>query len=386
MSLVTNNGAVCDLPKSFQLDNANNESQDMCGPWSVAELRYAGLPGHGPGGNGQNVDDWAEAEYTKYIGPNTISDQMGSSIENMHEFLHDAGLHYWDIGAIDPNSTGASDLAHIHAALDAGYPVLVTVNELSVFRQDGSRPYPWQPAMGPANHIFTVVGHTSDGMLLVDDELNASDNWPDHYDESKLEFHWASVVQLVGPDANNPWLSPIPSGDPTSWPQGFNAQNFQGGHMVPQGWTWDDKTGTLHTPGADFVLGFAAHVYQKLLAGQWAGFDYPDKPQYYVAQLEASNPELGDGDQIITKMHVLGYPHNPTGSAASLKNTVIEEYVGTELAHTRAEYAAIYAAHQQDTAQITALKAQIAELQSQAGQVPDSVKAAAVTLMRYLGM
>lgn len=355
MPLVTNNGAVCDLPKSFQLDNANNESQDMCGPWSVAELKYAGLPGHGPNGSAQNVDDWAEAEYTKYIGPNVISNQNGSSIPNMHQFLSDAGLHWWDITAILPASTSASDLAHLYRALDAGYPVLVTVNELSVKRPDGSNPYPWQPAMGPANHIFTIVGHRVENgvaCLLVDDELNGSDNWPDVYRAESLEVHWASVVQLVGPDGANPWHKPIPSGDPTSWPQGFLAQNFaQGGTMVPQGWTWDSATGTLHTPGADFVLGFAAHVYQKLLAGQWEASDYPDKPQVYMKQLEASNPDLGDGDQIITKKHVLGYPHNPVNAVAHLKNTVIEEYAGEELAYTRQQYASLYAAYQQLKAQ-----------------------------------
>src|SRR5260221_147347 len=156
MALVlSSTGCVLDLPKSFQLDNANNESQDMCGPWSVAELKYAGLPGKGAAGTAQDVDDWAEAEYTRYIGSNVISNQMGSSIDNMHQFLKDAGLHWFDIVAISPGSAQSSDLANLHKALDAGYPVLVTVNELSVKRRDGSNPYPWQPQMGPANHVFT---------------------------------------------------------------------------------------------------------------------------------------------------------------------------------------------------------------------------------------
>lgn len=222
-------GCVIDLVKSFQLDGG---SQDKCGPWSVSELKYAGLPGYGPKGSANDVHNWASAEYTKYIGPDVVSNQNGSSIDNMHQFLKDAGLHWWDISAINPGSTQSSDLAHLHRALDAGYPVLVTVNELSVIRRDGSNPYPWQPRLGPVNHIFTIVGYTKDGYLLVDDELNQGDTWPDQYRESTIECHWASIVQLVGPNAAHPWLKPIPSDDPTAWPVGFNAQNF-GGPLPP---------------------------------------------------------------------------------------------------------------------------------------------------------
>ena len=87
-------GCVVDLIKSYQLDGG---SQDKCGPWSVAELHYAGLPGHGPKGTANDVQSWAHVEYTKYIGPDTPDDQQGSSVDNMHQFLKDAGLHWWDI-------------------------------------------------------------------------------------------------------------------------------------------------------------------------------------------------------------------------------------------------------------------------------------------------
>ena len=382
--LITNNGAVCDLPKSFQLDNANNESQDMCGPWSVAELHYAGLPGHGPRGTAQNVDDWAEAEYTKYIGPNVISNQNGSSIPNMHQFLTDAVddkdhhrlLHYYDITAILPGSSSASDLAHLYRALDAGYPVLVTVNEQSVKRPDGSNPYPWQPAMGPANHIFTLVGHRVENgvaCLLVDDELNQSDNWPDLYRADSLEVHWASVVQLIGPDANNPWLKAIPSDDPTSWPAGFVAQNFlQGGNMVPVNWH-DDGT-TLTAPnGHKVVHGFRAWV----LSHTWDGANEPLEEEQGMAQLEASNPSLGGGTQQAFHTKLLGWTQ---------ARGVFEEWGIDELLYTRKQYAGLYAQHQQDTAEIVALKAQVAALQAGQAPVPDQVKTAAQYVMRYLGI
>lgn len=118
-----------------------------------------------------------------------------------------------------------------------------------------------------------------------------------------------------------------------------------GGSMLPAGWSDDGMTLTAPN-GVPFVLGFRAHVLPLLQSGAWDPNDYPLKPQYYAPRLEASNADLGDGDQIITRKHMLCYPHNPTGSVASLKNSVIEEYVGTELDYTRNQYAALYAAYQ----------------------------------------
>jgi N-acetyl-anhydromuramyl-L-alanine amidase AmpD len=223
--LITNNGAVADLRQSFQLDGG---SQDKCGPWSVAELKYAGLPGKGPMGTAKEVGKWGSDEYVKHIGLDIPSDTAGSSIENMHQFFHDAGnLHYWDMDAIAPSSAQSSDLAHVRRALAAGYPVVVTVNEQSVISKKlGKCPYPWQPRLGPVNHIFSIVGVDKDGDFICADELNNQESWLMVYKAANIEMHWASVVQLVGPDPGHPWLKPIPSGDPTSWPQGFNAQNF----------------------------------------------------------------------------------------------------------------------------------------------------------------
>ena len=225
-------GCVCDIAQSNQLDNAQGESQDMCGPWTVAGLKFAGLPGKGAlatgAGHENPIDDWAEAEYTKYIGPNVISNQAGSSIENMHQFFHDAGnLHYWDIGAISAGSAQASDLARIRTAVRAGYPVVITASEPSIHSKSlGKNPYPWQPALGAVNHIFAVIGIDKDGDFIVADQLNSFEPWPQIYLSGPIACSWASVIQLVGPDPARPWLKPIPSGDPMTWPQGFNAQDF----------------------------------------------------------------------------------------------------------------------------------------------------------------
>jgi hypothetical protein len=287
--LITHNGAILDLPKSYQLDGG---SQDKCGPWAVAELYYAGLPGHGQMGNAAQVQAWAHQKYVQYIGPDILSDQNGSSIDNMHQYLKDAGLHWFDIVGIAPGSKQADDLARLHRATDAGYPVLVTVNELSVKRRDGSNPYPWQPRLGAVNHIFTVVGHTNDGYLLIDDELNPNDTWPDQYSEASIECHWACIVQVVGPNAAHPWLAPIPGGDPLTWAHDFTAQLFSQPLTVGVPAGWHDDGMTLVAPnGKPVVRGFRAHV----LASNWQPGNHPVEAEIEKPILELSNPSLGAG-------------------------------------------------------------------------------------------
>ena len=48
------------------------------------ESEFAGHPGRGATGTQKEVDQVADAFYTKYIGPNVESDTQGTSIEIMH--------------------------------------------------------------------------------------------------------------------------------------------------------------------------------------------------------------------------------------------------------------------------------------------------------------
>jgi hypothetical protein len=287
-------GCVCDIAQSNQFDNVQGEAQTLCGPWTVAALKYAGLPGKGAlasgAGHENPIDDFAEVEFEKYIGPNVTSNHQGSLIENMHQFFHDAGnLHYVDIDAINDSSVQADDNDRIRRALRAGYPVAVTVHEPSVISKKlGHCPYSWQPALGDITHIIPVIGIDRDGDFIVGDQANVVEGWPQTYLASQIHFHWASVVQLVGPDAAKPWLKPIPGNDPRTWPQGFNAQLFaQKGTImagVPQGWH-DDGT-TLTAPnGHKVVHGFRV----KVLAG-WDAQDVPLEEERQVAHVEAYYP------------------------------------------------------------------------------------------------
>lgn len=369
--LILHNGCVLDLQKSFQLDGG---SQDKCGPWSVSELRFAGLPGQGARGTAGDVQAWARAEYQKWIGPDVPGDQKGSSIDNMHEFLTDAtdpqaggrNLHYWDIPAISPTSQRSHDIAEVIAALDAGYPVLVTVNEQSVKRPNGTSPYPWQPGLGPVNHIFTIVGHTKDGCFLVDDELNAEDGgWPDKYVQSQLEMHWASVVQVVGPDPASPWLSPIPSGDPLTWPGGFNGQLFTGETMgTPTGWK-DDGT-TLTAPnGVGITLGFRNYILA--YPGGWHSGDTPLAPEFHADPLEYSDPSLGAGQKLCTKQHTLEW---------TPARGVFEAYQGQEVYALLQMFLSAVSNLSGVQAQLTQVQQQLAACVASGGGIPAGLQAA----------
>jgi len=226
--LLNKYGAVCDITQNNQLADTR-DSQDECGPTSVAELHYAGPPNNGGWGDALQIDALSDQWYNTYIGIDEPSNQSGSTIDNMHSFLRDAkNLHYWDIDAINANSTQASDMAIIRAVVKAGYIMLVTAREQSVISNYfiDQCPYPWQPAMGDANHIFPIVGIDKYGDYICADELNSFEPWYQTYNASRLGCSWATIVQLVGPDAAHPWHKPIPSNTPTAWPVGFNAQNW----------------------------------------------------------------------------------------------------------------------------------------------------------------
>src|SRR5437016_13940441 len=80
-------GMVLDIARSYQLEPG--ESGDLCGPWSVSSLKFAGLPGKGARGSAEDIDHWADAEADKYMANGHVG-WPGSSIGDMHNFLNDA--------------------------------------------------------------------------------------------------------------------------------------------------------------------------------------------------------------------------------------------------------------------------------------------------------
>lgn len=225
-----------------------NETEFACGFFGGSSLRSATPPNMPTRDSVETVDNWADQQYQAVYKSFDATQTGGISIDQLHTVLQKGGLHYWDIIAVAPGSTQSSDLAHIKAALSAGYPVIATVVEASVRDLTGGipagNPYEWNPVCNQNScptHVIVYVGIASDGNLLTIDYANVVGPlqgtntvrpWPRKYDANCIDDTFACIVQLVGPDPNNPWLKPIPSGDPTSWPRGFNGQNFS--HPVQQ--------------------------------------------------------------------------------------------------------------------------------------------------------
>jgi len=234
VTIVNSRGMVADYAPTSQF--WPNETEFACGFYAGALNKYAGLPGAGPTGTPDQVRRFAEEQYIAVYGSDAANQDGGISIPQLHQVLHVAGLHYWDL-PIDAGTQRTSDVARVKAALNAGYPVIATVVEASVRDLTGDlpagSPYEWTPA---GTHVITYVGIASNGNLLAVDPANVvgplqgsnhTRPWPRVYDAGSIDMTYACVVQLVGPDPARPWLAPIPGGDPLAWPAGFNAQQFE---------------------------------------------------------------------------------------------------------------------------------------------------------------
>lgn len=227
MIKLNSEGMVADYAPTSQF--YPNETEFACGFYTASLNKYAGAPDSPPAGSPQQVRAFAEQEYIKVYGSDRANQSGGISIPELHTVLHNAGnLHYWDM-PVDANSAHNDDIRRIKAALGAGYAVIATITETSVRDLTGDipagSPYEWTPS---GTHVITWVGVASDGNLLAADPANVvgplqGDNhtrpWPRKYDASTIDNTFATIVQL-------PWLKAIPSGDPLTWPSGYNAQNF----------------------------------------------------------------------------------------------------------------------------------------------------------------
>jgi len=179
----------------------NNESAYLCGFFAVALNKAAGKtePLH----SGEWVDLQADAWAVEVTGlANYPGNKVGMSLLHLYYTLHLAGLHY---------QQAVADLRHIRAWVGKGYPVLITVDERSVFDVEiqDKVPYSWKPS---GSHILTVSGLAGDNLLCRDpanigpDGLRPS---PREYDAGKLSISAATAVVL-------PWLArPAAGYDPT---------------------------------------------------------------------------------------------------------------------------------------------------------------------------
>lgn len=238
-------GDLIIVPKSFQLETeqlanipgspqGTKESPDLCGPWAAYAVSEGVPPGQTPKDTQESLDQYIDNMVDKLFGPGgfnhinfegVLPDDMIKILNFIRDDRHT--IHYQVV---------APTIDNIHRAHNAGYPVLFSCNEADITAWNKSKStwehaYPWQLSAG---HVLPSAGYEhSTGNLYSPDQLN--DNyqgyWPVIYRASDIakSLSWLCVIQLVGPDANNPWLAAIPGSDPTTWPANFNAQLFAGG-------------------------------------------------------------------------------------------------------------------------------------------------------------
>lgn len=306
-------GEVADFVNESQFEGG--ESAYECVAFSAALIKFAGQPGKGPTGTGEQVDQTADFWYGKLEGSYSAGNQNGMSLDAEYMMLRGLGMPF------KPLST---TVAAIKGALQQGYPVMLCGAETGMHDLDlgGAVPYGWTPT---GNHCIVACGITNDGNLLVRDTASIASTGvrpgPRRYNASALQIVSATAIII-------PWEVEI---------------------MIPTGWH-DDGT-TLTAPnGVKIGTGMRNYV----LAHNWNSNNWPLSEEFHAQQLEGSNPSLGGGTQQFFRWTVLEW---------NQARGVFEMWVGQELQYTRNKLAQMYTAYQQATQQIQELKAQLAAAQ-----------------------
>jgi hypothetical protein len=302
-------GEVADFVNESQFEGG--ESAYECVAFSAALIKFAGQPGKGPTGTGEQVDQTADFWYGKVEGSYAASNQNGMSLDAEYVMLRGLGMPFRPLSA---------SVAAIKGALLQGYPVMLCGAETGMHDLDlgGAVPYGWTPT---GNHCIVACGITSDGNLLVRDTASIASSGvrpgPRRYNASALQIVSATAIII-------PWEVEI---------------------MVPTGWH-DDGTTLVAPNGVHIVQGFRSYV----LAHNWDSNNWPIAPEFGAQQLEGVNPQLGGGSCQYFRWIILEY---------TTARGVFEMWVGGELLWIRNKFAETYKAYQQATKQIQTLQSQI---------------------------
>lgn len=252
------------------------KTQFACGYFSGAIIKAMAQVGQPPAQSVQAAIDEAESWYASDHGNNSLSNTDGMSLQEEYDLIvQKLGMHFQTI---------ALDVSAVQGWVHAGYPVMLTISEISVFDMAlGENPYTaWSPR---GNHILVVSGIASDGNFLVRDPANCTNLYDPHslrpgprkYEANRLQIWTATVVVP-------PWLPRPTSATP---PAGGVSMS-----TIPTG--WQDDGHTLTAPnGHRVVLGFRDHV----LNTNWDPSNQPLEEEWHADPLEYSNPSLGAGQK-----------------------------------------------------------------------------------------
>lgn len=324
---------IVDVQEADQFQQ--NRTQFACGYFTCAMARSMAKPGEPPTLTIQQVIADGESWYAQYNGNNSITNTAGMTTDQLYSLLQQIGLHY---------QTTALDINVVKQWIEAGYPVILAIEETSVFDMAlGRNPYPWTPS---GSHIFLVTGVAGDGNVLVRDPANCTNLYdpnslrpgPRTYDAGKLRL--VSVTVAVPP-----WMPRPASATPPTGEQDMG---------IPANWH-DDGT-TLTAPnGHKVVHGFRQYV----LSHTWDPANVPLGEEFGTTQLEAGNPSLGGGTQQIFNWTVLEWTES---------RGVFEMWTGQELLATRSQVAKYYQRTVDLQTQLDAANQQIQQMQGQLQQ------------------
>jgi hypothetical protein len=179
-------GEVADFVNESQFEQG--ESAYECVAFSAALIKYAGQPGKGPTGTGEQVDQTADFWYGKLEGSYAASNTNGMSLDAEYMMLRGMGLPFKPL---------APSVAAIKGALQQGYPVMLCGAETGMHDLDlgGRVPYSWTPS---GNHCIVACGIASDGNLLVRDTASIAPGGvrpgPRRYLASALQIVSATAI------------------------------------------------------------------------------------------------------------------------------------------------------------------------------------------------
>lgn len=159
-------GEVADFTYPVNQFFDGTTSEDACGPYSTGYIKYMGAPGTGTKGITKDIDAWAFAMYTKYIGPDIKSNHNGTDVPQLYAMLKDAAI----TTRLEFNPL-ALTVDAIKQSIAIGRPVIVAAAETGMHDVDNGNKvdYSWTPS---GNHIIVVSGVRADGALLVRDPAN----------------------------------------------------------------------------------------------------------------------------------------------------------------------------------------------------------------------
>lgn len=204
MVQLNNAGEVADFVNESQFELG--ESAFECVAFSAALIKYAGEPGHGPTGTGEQIDQLADQWYSKEEGSAAVSNMNGMSLDAEYNMLGGMGLKFHAL-PISDSSQPADDLTNVKAWLRLGYPVMICGAEAGFFdlAMGDVVPYAWPPS---GNHCIVACGIASDGNLLVRDTASIAPMGvrpgPRHYDAGRMHLVSGTAVEVS-------WLPSLPA-------------------------------------------------------------------------------------------------------------------------------------------------------------------------------